>query len=444
MGNSIKKQIFGLYEKDKYTMDLKYKVNDNNLGVYIGKALKKCQSLVILKLQILGAQLIEKDAIISSKNENCTKRIGPKGAKSIGEGLKYCHNLLNLNITIGENNNIGAVGAISLGNGIKFCSNLITLSITIKQNNNIGRDGATGIGDSFKFLFHLNSLSIDIQEDFIGSLGTKGLLDSLKNENNIQYLSLYFGQKNNIGSEGAKEVALVLQASKKLRIFKLFVGKQNKIGVDGAREIGMRIQNCEYLESLSLFLQNDIQKEGMRFLTLGVQQNKCLSELEFSIQKEKDGGIDSDSQSLYDFGSNIKNLKQLRKLKLELGNNYQIGPGGVLGLSIGLKSSTSIQSVSIGVHIDNLIGLEGYIDLGEGLKYCVSLKNLCFSVECNPQEIQYVISMVQLLQKCKNLQNLSMFILNLKHQQKVQLLNQIFKIDQLFNYKLIKNFSLLY
>lgn len=53
-----------------------------------------------------------------------------------------------------------------------------------------------------------------------------------------------------------------------------------------------------------------------------LQSSPQLNELEFHIDRECEGGFDSDSQSLIEVGNGLPNIATLKKLIISLGCNY--------------------------------------------------------------------------------------------------------------------------
>lgn len=83
--------------------------------------------------------------------------IGPEGIAD----LKGLLNLECLTLDIGMNR-IGAIGANYIGIGLKSLVNLIDLSVSIADDNRINEGGATDIFSSLKVLINLKRLSINI------------------------------------------------------------------------------------------------------------------------------------------------------------------------------------------------------------------------------------------------------------------------------------------
>ena len=167
-----------------------------------------------------------------------TNLIGPLGAATISEGLKFCGHLKSLELC---GNDIGPNGIQALVKGLSCCIGLCELDLS---DNGINAEGAIVLFDALKNLPNLELLCLG--NNNFGCDGVRALVRWLIHAQQVsqRIVDLRIGH-NNIGSDGASELAEGLSYAKTLQ--KLDI-KSNSLGYNGSLELAKGLKFCTNLK----------------------------------------------------------------------------------------------------------------------------------------------------------------------------------------------------
>ena len=281
--------------------------------------------------------------------------IGLNDMSTLSEGLKHCHKIEVLDLSL---NKISSAGAAVLSEGLKCCENLQILNLT---ENAIGIEGAVSLAGGLKNT-SLKVLNLNI--NMICSTGAMALVAGLKRCNNLEELYL---SKNEIGSDGASAVAdwLISMAKNHSELSNNYSDGQNciplknlnvghnNIGLQGITAIARALYYCTKLQILDL-QSNNICPDGTMQLAKGLKS--CVSLRTLTLDNNQ---ICSVGISL--LGKELREFTSLRTLSLT-GNG--IDSKGAEALAESLKYS-GLQTLDLSKN-----NVYATSELTDKLKYC--------------------------------------------------------------------------
>ncbi|KAL4461954.1 hypothetical protein ABPG74_000799 [Tetrahymena malaccensis] len=173
------------------------KIMDINLlgsqgGNYIGESFQNCKHLEELEYTI-NQYLFFKFIFLQVIFIFSGNKIAVQGGQALSKSMLKCKQLTKVKLVIESDNELESEGAIAIGQGLKNCSNLIDLNLEIGKND-IGPEGISQIGISLQSMKNLLSLDINIQNNKMQETGAIKLSEGIKTLNNLLSLKLCIGQ----------------------------------------------------------------------------------------------------------------------------------------------------------------------------------------------------------------------------------------------------------
>ena len=202
--------------------------------------------------------------------------VGTQGIEYLSESLKYCHQLVELNVS---STGIDSHGVVILSESLQCCSRLVKLDISCNAIEylseslkychqlvelNVSRTGIDSCGvvllsESLQCWSRL--VKLDISDNDIGTQGMLSLANKLvKYCNNLQELNL---SENNITSEGVPAIVYVLTNCCRLKGLHL---NYNWIGIQGAASL---VEGWNHSSVLTMFLYGCFEESHRSHLLKG-------------------------------------------------------------------------------------------------------------------------------------------------------------------------------
>ncbi|KAL4512685.1 hypothetical protein ABPG72_020522 [Tetrahymena utriculariae] len=355
---------------------------------------------------------------------------GPQSAKFLGNALKSLHELLHLNLKIGNFNQINQDGAYNLSQGIKSLSGLRSLQLYL-EGCNIQRQGAILIGDSLSYLTRLKTLWLLIVQDKIQSDGAVAIGRAIKNLYDLNELKIQIGEQNEIKKIGAYEIGVGMQFLTNLTHLRLIIKDNNDIESDGISSICKSISKMIYLKQGAIQIGDRLSYLiSLRTLSLVILED----------QIEDKGAIQ--------IGRSFKFLSNLTNLNIKIGCNNTIQLKGACGIGEGIENLINLTKLSLAIDDFNNIESGGISKICKGISNMKDLQylNLQFGnnqiISASIKEISLAIKHLEQLKKFQ----ISIHISEITSNYALEIVDLIRLLDTTalnFNYE-IKDYSIIH
>ncbi|KAL4508004.1 hypothetical protein ABPG72_021377 [Tetrahymena utriculariae] len=222
--------------------------------------------------------------------------------------IKSCENLKNLKILIGDGNHFGEIGSIGFEQGLQYLQYLEELNIHVGDDNNLKSTGTKNLASSIRKYQNLKILKMSILYNEIGKIGAQELALSLQNFSSLIQFNLHLGNCNFIESEGIESLSQAFQKLKNLRFLDIHMGNGNKIGNQGIIEISKSLSSLKQLVYLGFsFGANKLNRDALKCLQKVILTLQNLNVFRFNIYKNEK----IKSQEISQF---LKSFMKLKKL----------------------------------------------------------------------------------------------------------------------------------
>ncbi|EAR99431.3 hypothetical protein TTHERM_00134960 (macronuclear) [Tetrahymena thermophila SB210] len=276
-----------------------------------------------------------------------------------------------LHIRIGDNNSLNSNIIQPFSEFVmQYAQNLQRLKIFIGNRNYIGSKLFSKLGQAFLPKLTTFQMEVMSNNDQL-STDSQGLFDFLRNQQNLQFLSLNYGSKNSLNAKTFENFGKSLQNLKKLTDLDINIGQWNKIESLGCNNFTESIKNMN-LKKIKLIFegQNGITPDGaskffdilstfngLNSIQVGFGDKNCLEEKcirSFSdclhrqiylstLSLNLIHKINTDTSILF---QSIENKNALYNLQLKIGQDYNINDS-MESLCQSLISLTQLKNLSI-------------------------------------------------------------------------------------------------
>ncbi|KRX05975.1 hypothetical protein PPERSA_01053 [Pseudocohnilembus persalinus] len=225
-----------------------------------------------------GQKLSNLDIDIGNNNN-----LKETSVQQLSQALAKQQELRNLVIKIGQYNKIKDQSLALLGQALS-CTKIQSFSLTLYGYNDIKYSGIGGLFYKWGCFQYIKQFQLDLGlNNNMGSLGLIGMGKALQKMKKLQQLSITFRKKNIKNIQDFIHLLANLKHLKQIRYLKLIIREENEIGYDGALAISHCIQNIPNLIGVHLNFggANNINKDGFYQIYKGIQNCKNLQSLEF-------------------------------------------------------------------------------------------------------------------------------------------------------------------
>ena len=328
-----------------------------------------------------------------------SNEISSAGAKVLGYGLKYCHNLESLNLC---SNGIEADGAKMLANGLESCHSLQTLTM---DDNPLGADGAAEIFSAIKRCSHMKALSFGntglyYSEDLLKDCLTRPpSFTSFSNDYNHR------AAKNFIPSDGSVRdlqcIEILTRSITNWSQFEELNLSCNSISCKEATWLAGGLHTATNLVRVDLennllcakgmaALIDDIKNCQLKYLNIGgnIISQKCVWNFCNSSEVATHNPVNSEGSLCANLLSNkLCSFVHLNNLDLSCND---IGPSGVQALMKGIKGHLELEVLNL---TDNGINSDGTVALATDLNTFPKLNTLCLNKnDIGPEGIENLMN----------------------------------------------------
>ncbi|KAL4512691.1 hypothetical protein ABPG72_020528 [Tetrahymena utriculariae] len=347
-----------------YLQSLKLIIEDNNFinqegAQAIAEGIEKLSNLVDLDVQINENNFINNGFRSQSAQqlgmafqsltqlENLNLEIGDfnqinqEGAKYLAEGIKFLLNLTHFEFLL-DNYNIQKQGAISIGNCLQYLINLRVLFLQINQDK-IESDGAISIGTAIKYLTGLTQLNLKIgNQNQIKQIGACAIGQGMESLTNLTDLNLVFQDSNDIQTSGLSSICKAISKMHDLQYISLLFGNQNLIESSSLKQLPSSIQLLKNVGHVGLSIhlseisQNfvsdvfglikllDLQSINFKYALESKKIVNFISDINSYIQIDSDYDKEDKYKNISTSIESINQIPQIKSIQLEVvNNNYE-------------------------------------------------------------------------------------------------------------------------